>query len=210
MPSTTRSTDARTSSRSEATARCSRCPCMREGDAIGVLTLGRAEVQAFTEKEIELVTSFADQAVIAMENVRLFNETKEALERQTATAEILKVIASSPTDVQPVFDAIAHSCEPLLGGYSTMVCAHRRRCAAHGGLHLDHAGGRRGAEALRSRSPLATFPSAARSCGARWCTSPIPNWSRIDMPRIRDLAARARLSQPAVRAAAARGACRSA
>ena len=82
-------------------------PILREGVAIGVLTLGRQEAKLFNDKEIELVTSFADQAAIAMENVRLFNETNEALERQTATSEILQVISASPTDVQPVLHAVA-------------------------------------------------------------------------------------------------------
>src|ERR1700694_4262580 len=96
-------------------------PLRREGKAIGALIVYRDRLAPFTADELALLQSFADQAVIAIENARLFNETREALERQTATADILKVIASSPSDVQPVFEAIATSSNRLIGGFSTAV-----------------------------------------------------------------------------------------
>jgi GAF domain-containing protein len=96
-------------------------PMLRDGQPIGVITVSRSEIGAFAANEVELLQTFADQAVIALENVRLFNETKEALERQIATADILKVIASSPDDVQPVFEAIVANADRLIGGFSTGV-----------------------------------------------------------------------------------------
>ncbi|HEV7574609.1 MAG TPA: GAF domain-containing protein [Caldimonas sp.] len=91
-------------------------PLLRNGVAIGGLAVLRREAGAFADKDVDLLGTFADQAVIAIENVRLFHETQEALDQQTATAEILRVISGSVTDTQPVFDAIVQSCRRLFGG----------------------------------------------------------------------------------------------
>jgi GAF domain-containing protein/CheY-like chemotaxis protein len=90
-------------------------PMLREGELIGALAVYRKEVRPFAQHQIDLLSLFADQAVIAIENVRLFNETKEALEQQTATSEVLSVISASPTDVQPVFDRIVKLAREICG-----------------------------------------------------------------------------------------------
>ena len=131
-------------------------PLVREGRVIGAISTGRIDVRPFSEQQIKLLETFADQAVIAIENTRLFTELQErnrdlseALEQQTATAEILRVIASSPTDLQPVLDAVADSAARLCEAEQVVIMrvegGFLKRAAAHGtwARGLDVEGGYR-------------------------------------------------------------------
>jgi signal transduction histidine kinase/DNA-binding response OmpR family regulator/putative methionine-R-sulfoxide reductase with GAF domain len=135
-------------------------PLLREGNPIGVLILTRRAVRPFTDKQIELVTTFADQAVIAIENVRLFDEVQaqkrelsESLERQTATSEVLSVISRSPGELEPVFQAMLENatriCEAKLGNLLLYDGDAFRIVAMHGAPPAW--------DALRRRDPVIRF-----------------------------------------------------
>src|SRR5262249_52151976 len=133
-------------------------PLILEGNAIGTIGVRRVEVRPFSDTHIALLQTFAAQAVIAIENVRLFTELEarnrdltETLEQQTATSEILRVISSSPTDVQPVFDTIASSAMRLCDGAYSVIARYDGQLlhlAAHAHVRTE------GVEALRQFFPM--------------------------------------------------------
>ena len=122
-------------------------PLLRDGKVVGVIFVAKTVAQPFTSKQIELVSTFADQAVIAIENVRLFDEVQaktrdlsEALTYQTGSSNILSVIASSPTDVGPVLKAIVESACELCDAYDAIVLlkdGDDLRFSAHHGTDTD-------------------------------------------------------------------------
>jgi GAF domain-containing protein len=142
-------------------------PLLRENELIGFFSLIRQQIKPFTDKQIELVTNFAAQAVIAIENARLLNELRqrttdltEALEQQTATSEVLKVISGSPSDLRPVFEAMLDNatriCQASLGTMTLYENGGFRHVAPHGAPAAY--------EELRAREPV-IIPKAAQGLG---------------------------------------------
>ena len=154
-------------------------PMMREGHVIGAISVCRAEAGPFPDKQVQLLETFADQAVIAIENVRLFKETKDALANQTATADILRVISGSPTSVQPVFDAIVGTAVRLLACDLTVVVLRK------GNMQSMVAGATRDGSPIGispgdvAIDPADNFPARVFATGR---LLHVPDWTAVALP----------------------------
>ena len=155
-------------------------PMLKDDQLIGAIILCRQEVRPFTDKQIALVTSFANQAVIAIENTRLLSELRESLAQQTATADILKVIASSPSDVQPVFNAVVLTARRLLRREMAAILL----CDNNATFRPRAITGPEGLIPVLNPDPIkidpaANFPSRAIVSKKN---QHLPDWSTIDLP----------------------------
>jgi signal transduction histidine kinase len=168
-------------------------PILREGRPIGSIAVARADLQPFSDQQVALVKTFADQVVIAIENVRLFTELQqkngaltEALEQQTATSDILRVISSSPTDVQPVFEAIAENAARLVQAWSVTVLRWDGRW-----IHLvaERGGPPGSGQRLRDESPW--LPNTTSGPGRCIATGTIVHVPDLDLDPEADAATRA-------------------
>ena len=154
-------------------------PLMLDGAAIGVISMSSPEPGALSDKQMALLSAFADQAVIAIANARLFNETQEALARQTASADILRVISRSPTDVRPVFDAIVEAAVRLLACDMAFVFeTDGKTFSPTAGATVDGPMPMRGLRHLPV-DPALNLPSRAIVSGE---ILHLPDWNDIELP----------------------------